>query len=159
MSDDHTTRYVIEVQPMFEDLRQVAAQLAGLLVLEASGARTATPDHAMLLVAERTYDTANDGVRRVRPSARAMPHHRHVLEAADDLGRALREMRRPAARTAGSQVDRVMPALRAGYDSLQRAARALPGFELVNFERGCCAVRVKTVPESSRVQQHGAEGR
>jgi len=35
--DDLTVAYIVESQPLFEDLRQVAAQLAGLLVLAATG--------------------------------------------------------------------------------------------------------------------------
>jgi hypothetical protein len=160
--DDQTIRYVIAIRPHFEDLRQVAAQLAGLLVLAASGASMATPEHPMLVAAQRTYDAANDGIRRIQPSPGARAHHRHLLKAAEVLGRALREMRGTAARTAASQVDRVMPALRAGYGSLQRAARALPGFELVDFDRGCCSVHARPLPEPgarSLVRQHGAEGR
>ena len=34
MIDDQTTAYILAVQAYFEDLKQVAAQLAGLLVLE-----------------------------------------------------------------------------------------------------------------------------
>jgi hypothetical protein len=151
--DDHTTRYVIETRPLFEDLRQVAAQLAGLLVLAASGAPTAAPDHPMLLSAERIYDAATDGVRRTRCSPRARRHHRHLLDAVEAIGRAIQAMRGTAAWTADSQTDRVMPALRAGYDSLQRAARSLPGFELVDFDRGCCAVH------AALVRQPAAEGR
>ena len=48
MIDDRTTAYVIATQPVFEDLRQVAAQLAGLLVLAASGSKESAPDHPML---------------------------------------------------------------------------------------------------------------
>ena len=146
--DDHTTRYVIEVRPHFEDLRQVAAQLAGLLVLAASGALAATPDHPMLLTAERTFDQARDAMLRARPSPRARRHHHHVLEAADALDRALREMRATTGHTSEPRIDRVMRPLRAGYGELQRAARVLPGFELVDFDRGCCALHDPPLPES-----------
>src|SRR5207247_1120661 len=43
MIDDRTAAYVIEAQPLFEDLRQLAAQLAGLLVLAATGSKDASP--------------------------------------------------------------------------------------------------------------------
>src|SRR5436190_8174674 len=43
--DDRTASYVIEVHPHFEDLRHAAAQLAGVLVLAASGSKEASPHH------------------------------------------------------------------------------------------------------------------
>lgn len=135
--DDRTTRYVIEVRPHFEDLRQVAAQLAGLLVLAASGA-SAPPDHPMLAAAGRTFAAAKDGVLRTQPPARAGRHHRHVLDAVEVLGRALAGMRESPGPAA--DVDRVLPPLRLAYARLREAADSLPGFELVSFDRGCCAV-------------------
>ena len=46
--DDETVAYILKAQKYFEDLRQVAAQLAGLLALAAAGGKSATPDHPML---------------------------------------------------------------------------------------------------------------
>ena len=41
MVDDATAEYIVENQKCFEDLKQVAAQLAGLLVLAAAGSKEA----------------------------------------------------------------------------------------------------------------------
>ncbi len=79
MTDDQTTAYVLHTQPYFEDLKQVAAQLAGLLVLEESGA---APDHPMLLSARSAYQNAVDGLRATRVPAPARAHHNHLLAAA-----------------------------------------------------------------------------
>ena len=43
MVDDATAAYIVENQKCFEDLKQVAAQLAGLLVLAAAGSKEARP--------------------------------------------------------------------------------------------------------------------
>ena len=48
MIDEATATYILENQRCFEDLKQVASQLAGLLVLAASGSKEAVPDHPML---------------------------------------------------------------------------------------------------------------
>ncbi|HLH45129.1 MAG TPA: hypothetical protein VKV74_19220, partial [Bryobacteraceae bacterium] len=79
--DDETAAYILETRPRFEDLRQVAAQLAGFLVLNASGANTASPDHPMLAAASELYESAADAVRNARPTSAARPHHRALLEA------------------------------------------------------------------------------
>jgi hypothetical protein len=132
MVDDATAQYIVENQKCFEDLKQVAAQLAGLLVLAASGSKEAAPDHPMIGAARELFQDADDAVRRARPTERARLHHEHISRAAVSIGTALRE--------AGGRlnVDRVLTPLRAGYTELERAADSLPGFEKVSYDRACC---------------------
>jgi hypothetical protein len=125
--DDQTVAYVLATQACFEDLKQVAAQLAGLLVLEASGSKTVTPDHPMRASAEQVYKSAVDGLRSARVTARARVHHDHLLAAAAKLDEALH----------GSGDS--LPLLQNAYDELRSASRTLPGFLMISFERGCCA--------------------
>ena len=125
--DDQTVSYVLATQACFEDLKQVAAQLAGLLVLEASGSKTATPDHPMRASAEQVYRNALDGLRSARVTARARVHHGHLSAAAAKLDEALH----------GSGDS--LPLLQSAYDELRSASRTLPGFQMISFERGCCA--------------------
>ncbi|HEY3824825.1 MAG TPA: hypothetical protein VGL82_09710 [Bryobacteraceae bacterium] len=124
MSDDQTTAYVLATQTYFEDLKQVAAQLAGLLVLEASGAE---PDHPMLASARNAYQNAVDGLNSVRVPLRAREHHRRLLAAAAKLNESLQ----------GSG-DPLVP-LENAYAELRAASRTLPGFPMISFEHGCCA--------------------
>jgi hypothetical protein len=124
MIDDQTVAYVVVAQTCFEDLKQVAAQLAGLLVLGSK------PDHPMLLSAEQAYRSAVDGLKSARVSARAKAHHEHLLAAASNLGFALRELR--------VQRD-ALPLIERAYGDLRAASRTLPGFPMISFERGCCA--------------------
>jgi hypothetical protein len=124
MIDDQTTAYILAVQAYFEDLKQVAAQLAGLLVLEAAGA---APDHPMLASAGRAYQNAADGLKSVRVTARAKAHHNHLLAAAAKLDESLR--------TSGD----TLRLLESAYAELRSASRALPGFQMISFEQGCCA--------------------
>src|SRR5205823_7220624 len=89
--DDRTVAYVVAAQPVFEDLRQVAAQLAGLLVLAATGSKESSPDHPMLGASKQALAHSEDGARRmgalVTETARA--HHHHLLTAHAALQRAL----------------------------------------------------------------------
>jgi hypothetical protein len=106
---------------VFEDLKSVAAQLAGFLVLEASGART---DPQLLVSAEQVYRNAVDGLRSARKP------ERHLLAAASKLDAALCEMR--------TRRD-ALPLLESAYADLRAAARAIPGLQMIAFEQGCCA--------------------
>jgi hypothetical protein len=124
MIDDQIVAYTLIAQTYFEDLRQVAAQLAGQLVLDAAGA---LPDHPMRRSAEQVYRQAVDGLRSVRVPVRARVHYDHLLTAATKLNEALH----------GSG-DPLIP-LESAYAELRSASRALPGFQMISFERGCCA--------------------
>ena len=75
--DDATAQYILETRKAFEDLRQIAAQLSGLLVLEAAGARSELPHHPMLAAAEELWRGANDAAGSTAPTARARRHHDH----------------------------------------------------------------------------------
>jgi len=137
--DDHTVAYIIESQPLFEDLRQVAAQLAGLLMLAATGSRDAVPDHPMLGAAEALFRDTLERVERTRATEQARPHRDSLRQAAQALGEALPAARTLLAAPNGADFDAVLNPLRDSYSHLQHASRVLPGFRMVAFEQGCCA--------------------
>jgi hypothetical protein len=132
--DDATAAYILETRKCFEDLRQVAAQIAGVLVLAAAGSATATPDHPMLEAAAELHRGAFEELRGVRPTARARVHHHCLIQAADALTIAL-----SAAKCI--EIDPILLPVRAAYAHLQHAGDTLPGFEMVAFAQGCCAVQ------------------
>ena len=131
--DDATAAYILETRRGFEDFKQVAAQLAGLLVLNAAGSQSAGPHHPVLTSAIELYENAVAAVRQARVPRAAREHHEDLLQAAAALGQAI------AAARSGLAIDPVLIPLRAAYGHLQLASRALPGFPMVVFELGCCA--------------------
>ena len=135
--DDRIAAYVIEAHPAFEDLRQVAAQLAGLLVLAATGSKDASPHHPMLESAKQTCAHASDGVKRAGAlvTDRSRPHHRHLVDASASLAVA-----RASCDTWPVDIDAALVPLRAAYEHLQAASKALPGFQMVSFEQACCGL-------------------
>ena len=132
MIDEATAAYIVENQKCFEDLKQVASQLAGLLVLAAAGSKEAAPDHPTLGAARELFREADDALRRARPTDRARPHYEHLAQAAALIGAALKESRDVL------NVDRILMPLRAGYTELEHAADALPGFQKIAYDRACC---------------------
>jgi hypothetical protein len=132
MIDDATAAYIVENQKCFEDLKQVASQLAGLLVLAAAGSKEAAPDHPTLGAARELFREADDALRRARPTERARPHYEHLAQAAALIGAALKESREVL------NVDRILIPLRAGYTELEHAADSLPGFQKIAYDRACC---------------------
>jgi hypothetical protein len=147
--DDETAAYVLEQGKHFEDLRQVTAQLAGLLVLAAARANGATPDHPLLATAEQLFHNAVDGIRHARVTMRARQHHHCLLAAIAAVRQALDAAHTHLGRlSAHVDLDPVLTPLRAGYAHLQRAADALPGFDMIAFDRGCCARSESSVSRS-----------
>jgi hypothetical protein len=147
--DDQTAAYVIDIGGHFEDLRLVTAQLAGLLVLAAAGANDAAPDHPLLATAEQLFHDAVDGIRHARVTPRARQHHDCLLAAIAAVRQALDAAHTHLGRqSAHVGRDPILTPLRAGYADLQRAADALPGFDLVAFDRGCCARSESSVSRS-----------
>jgi hypothetical protein len=134
--DDETAAYIVEARRQFEDLRQVSAQLAGLMVLAAAGSECAGPHHPMLTSARRLHEEASEAVERAHVPERARRHYRYLLAAAKSLGSAL------AAAQSGLAIDPVLIPLRAAYGQLQHASNELPGFPMIAFEQGCCGSKL-----------------
>jgi hypothetical protein len=130
--DDQTVAYVAAAHVCFEDLKHVAGQLAGFLVLEAAGSAAANPDHPLLKSAEHAFRQAEDGIRSLRVSSRARRHHFHLMKAAACLDQVLRSLR------AGGDP---LSLLEQAYAALRAASHALPGFPMLDFKQGCCAVK------------------
>jgi hypothetical protein len=134
--DDETAAYIIEARRHFEDLRQVSAQLAGIMVLAAAGSQCAGPHHPMLNSAARLHEETSEAVQRACVPKRARRHHLVLIAAAESLAEAL------AAAQRGLAVDPVLVSLRAAYGKLQQASNELPGFPMVAFQQGCCGSRL-----------------
>ncbi|MBW4025048.1 MAG: hypothetical protein HIU92_18285 [Proteobacteria bacterium] len=136
--DDRTLAYVLAARDPFEGLRRAASQLAGLLVLAAIGSREAQ-GNPMLDMAIAAHREAVERLRALTPPARATHHHHHLSLAAEALGEALTTTRHSLRLT--ETVNGVIDGrLRQALEDLRWASRALPGFELVNFSQGCCAM-------------------
>ena len=133
--DDATAAYIARNQRCFEDFKQVAAQLAGLLVLRAAGSKEASPDHPALASARELFREASDALRRAEPTERARQHHAHLRRASRRLAAALGETERRL------EVESILLPLRSGYAELERAAESLPGFEKISYAHACCGVR------------------
>lgn len=138
--DDRTLAYVLAVRPCFDALRQVAAQLAGLLVLASSGGRTTVLQIPVLDLAVDAFGEAEDTIHVVPVPPRALHYHFHLARAADRIGGALAIARSGSLRRDDDAIEGMLKLLRAGWNELHRAAQALPGFQVVDFNQACCAL-------------------
>jgi hypothetical protein len=138
--DAATAVYVADCQDPFGLLCQAVSQMAGLLVLEATGAGRWALEHPMLDSVRKTTEEAAGQLAALRPTERARHHHQHMMDALDASQLALVSMERRRMKRA----DRSDPlgALRLAWDKIQRAGKALPGFEPLDLSQSCCAVHL-----------------
>lgn len=138
--DEAVASYGLEMSRPFEDLRQVAAQLAGVLLLVTAGSRAAAWGHPALPLAEDMYQLAMDRIRSATVPKGAAHHHHHLVKAGMLIGDALKSCK--SARLLGTDVDSALSSLKKGWEQLQWTAAAVPGFEAVAFDRACCAEHI-----------------
>jgi len=130
--DDRTVDYMLSVRRGFEALGDATRSLAALLILEASGAR-APRDHPALARVRSDLEEAQALIRAARPTRRALHPHHHLAACADRLDVLMASW--SARRDADTR--RTLALLREATDHLDWAARALPGFEIVELREGC----------------------
>ncbi len=141
--DDETVAYTLLAQKYFEDLRQVAAQLAGLLVLAAAGGKTATPDHPMLDAAERLHASVAERIRGLRATPRASAHRDYLSRASAALECALSSAQTHLWRAGRSaELEPILNPLQAAFAQLRLVSAALPGFEMISFDQACCGTQI-----------------
>lgn len=148
--DDATTRYVLATRPAFEDLRHAAGQIASLLILQATGANAAAPDHPMLAQARLSCQEARDSLAQAVATPAATHHHVHVSRAAALLAEAVRQASLRLAKRGDDEVDAIMRPLRQGWQEMHWASETLPGFETVNFGLACCAAHMQPAAPDGR---------
>jgi hypothetical protein len=139
--DDAMRRYLAEARPAFDELRDVTSQLAGLMVLAASGAGVATTDHPMWAVATERGWAACEVVRSLRVPPPARHHHRHMVWAAEALGGTIATMRE--AGTRAGRLNAPLGLLKTAWQEIVHAADALPGFGTIDMQQTCCAAHAK----------------
>lgn len=146
--DDRLAAYIAAAQGPFDNLRQAASQTAALMVLAVSGARSATPDHPMLALAEALHEEALDALGAMRVPDAARHHAYHLRAAARRIGGALAAARSQLHGGDAGAMDAVLAPLNAGWTELRHAGAALPGFEVIGFSQSCCAAHAWMRPQA-----------
>jgi hypothetical protein len=144
--DDRTAAYISKMQPGFDALRQSVAQLASLLVLASIDGRGRILDPPVLALAIGAHREAEDMLRAEPVPDDAAHHHHHLSLAAERIGEALGIARQRSLRSDAASLDRTIRLLRAGWEEMLSASRALPGFQVVDFNQSCCTLHRRRAP-------------
>lgn len=142
--DDGSIAYAIGMQLPFDCLRNAAAQLAGVLILAATGSRSGSPDHPILAVAADNHRQALDGMRAVRVPDDSRHRHLHMMRASSLIAEAVVAFK-AVATSRNSHVDAALALLARGWNELRLASVSLPGCEIVDFRHACCAEHQRSI--------------
>jgi hypothetical protein len=140
--DDRTTDYIWRAKTTFEFVQRMSTQLSGLLLLAATGARSAQGHPAFALLLE-ARDNLQEDLAVLGPSAGAVHHHHHLRRAAEAVCAAVSHAEHSLHRSDARMLDRATAALRCANQELHWAAAALPGFAVVDLRQSCCAAHMR----------------
>jgi hypothetical protein len=137
--DSASEIYASRAKPIFASLRDIASQVAGLLVLSSVGNADAC-DHPMRGGAVRELTDTIDCLRSLGPTQRTKHFHDHLLQSSYWVGNALQVFPKvPTYEKDGTSIQSALESIKRALTELRSAARFLPGFEVVDIGSGCCA--------------------
>ncbi|HTI00010.1 MAG TPA: hypothetical protein VL752_03595 [Acidisoma sp.] len=141
--DDRTLDYVLQARPVFDRIGRISGQLSGLLILAATGARSAQ-GHPMFALIQEAEAGLADEMASLHPTGAAGHHHRHLCLAVRAVSRAVTVARQGLHVWDEAMMDEMTAALRRANQELQWATAALPGFAVVDLRQACCAMHMRS---------------
>lgn len=142
-TSENSIAYAMGIQLPFERLRNAAAQLAGVLILAATGSRAGSPDHPIVSVAADNHQQAIDGLGAVKVPGDSRHQHLHMMRASSLIADALFAFK-SVPTSKNSNIDAALSLLVRGWSELRFASVAIPGCEIVDFKHACCADHQKS---------------
>jgi len=135
-----TWRYVNAAQPAQQLISRTLTQIAGFALLAMTSKRPLALAEGALLGAQQASLQAIEAVRALEAHGGASHHLHHLRQAAAMLRQACASALRCLGPEASEgEREALVRALRAASHHLRATARLLPGFELVDLHRACCA--------------------
>lgn len=135
---DPLRHYLGRAKPAFEAAQESAARLAGLLVTAEMQRSRHALDWESRGAGRQRLAEAQAALAELAVPERAAHFHHHLGEAAvllDIAWRAAQDQKAGLVAAADP-----LPPLRAAWQQIRFASRAMPGFETVDFRNSCCAM-------------------
>lgn len=150
---DDSARYSLEVAPIYQRLRRLVVQLAGIAILAQSGQSAEWPDHPTLGAAREALEEAHDNFSRVRVIDAQQESHMRLQECITDLRWVIRCVQSPASSELRENREPrgVATRLDHAYRALQLAANEQLGFSIIDMRQSCCC----PVPHDDGTHRHG----
>jgi hypothetical protein len=138
---DDLACYRVEVAPIYQCLRQVLIQLAGLAILAQGRQSAGWPDHPTLTAAGKRLKEAFDGVNSVRVPNAVSHSHVFLGQCVADLQWVLERMLDVGEKALeGGSGSGIAHRLDHAYRTLRHAANEQLGFAVVDMRQSCCCL-------------------
>ncbi len=139
LGSEQVAAYAAQCRPIYEDLRRVIGQIAGLSILARLTTQSAIRDLPELAACEARLKDASERLAALA-SPQATRAHRAQLEAALGFSRAaLKTFSGIRDRTSlEDALDSVGLRIKRAYAHLQAASSEKAGLEMVDFSNACC---------------------
>lgn len=136
---DDLARYRVEIAPIYQSLRRLLVQLAGLAILVETTRQPGWPDHPTLGAARTMLAEAIQSSAAVKVPSELGNCHRHLRQCVTDLqwvverllNGGTKALRDPHGSDVASRLERA-------YRALRGAANEKLGFAMVNVRQSCC---------------------
>lgn len=137
--------YVVAIRPVYDGLRRLIGQVAGLLVLVHAGGRRDILDLPDVSAARERCDEIEQRLGAIRPPLGLQSHFRRLEATQATLGDVLGDLdsarRQPDWQ---EHLDRASDRIKGAYAFLQSASEPRAGMTPVDFSHACCSCAQRT---------------
>jgi hypothetical protein len=140
LGSDAVAAYASACRPVYEDLRRVIGQLAGLLILARLTARTEMADLPEMVLCRARWQDAAERLGLLRAPS-GLEGHKAQLDSAHAFSGLVMgtfsDLRRGIDTT--PQLDLMSVQIKRAYAHLDAASSTKAGLQMVDFSHACCA--------------------
>ena len=140
LGSDAVALYARACKPVYEDLRRVIGQLAGLLILARLTARTEMADLPEMQQCRARWRDAEQRLAALEPPIGLPAHKAQLVSAHAFSGQMMQGFSalRPSGDTT-PQLDLMSVQIKRAYAHLDAASSTKAGLQMVDFTHACCA--------------------
>ncbi|WP_149342508.1 hypothetical protein [Neorhizobium sp. P12A] len=138
---DHLVDYAVEVRPIYEALRRVVGQIAGLLILAQLTRRAEVLELPELLACQARCEEAEERLRALTEKRGVPAAHVRALDTCHRLCRAILDFFPQWRRSMDPDGEFALmeERLRAAYQHLSASSWDKGGLAMIDFRNACCS--------------------
>lgn len=140
LGSDEAARYAHECRPVFEDMRRVVGQLAGLMILAQLSRKADVVDLTELTACKERWKGCTERLAALHSPSPLRPHRDQLAAAHTFAGHAIAAFGGLAAQSDNSAVfDAIARHVRRAYAHLSAATSQKAGLEMADLSHACCS--------------------
>ncbi len=140
LDSEAAAAYALACRSIYEDLRRIIGQLAGLMILGRLTKRVAFVEFEHIDTCRERWQEAADKLAVLRAPGALTAHKNRIAAAHDLCGQVLTAFRRlKTSASAEQDFDRMGAQIAQAYDHLSAASSDKARLQMVDFSHACCS--------------------